>query len=207
MIGIIDYGMGNLRSVHNAFGRLGYHSEVVDEREVADRYERLVLPGVGSFARAMHNLDTLGWSDYLREVSSEGRPLLGICLGMQLLFERGSEHGDTPGLGLLRGRVELMTVEPPHKIPHVGWNGLIYARPHALFEGVKEHVDFYFVHSYECIAEDPDTVVATCGHGGEFVACVARKNVVGMQFHPEKSQPLGLTVLKNFAGWNRSEEC
>ena len=202
MIGIIDYGAGNLTSVRNALDQLGYEAQVFDRPEHADRFGHLILPGVGSFRRAMEALDGRDWPQALREYTAAGRPLLGICLGMQLLLEEGEEHGPTKGLGLVPGKVVLMTPQAPHRVPHVGWNQLIHVREQPLFEGVKHHVDLYFVHSYHCVVEDPADVVARCDYGGEFVASVARGMVAGMQFHPEKSQPVGLRILENFANWD-----
>jgi len=201
MIGIIDYGMGNLGSVSNALEHLGHASEVLTDPAQVDRYERLILPGVGSFARAMGNIESRGWRPAIDASVKGNRPLLGICLGMQLLFDRGEEHGDTKGLGLIPGDVLLMQPPKDFRLPHVGWNSLIYARRHALFAGVKEHVDVYFVHSYHCATRDDADVIARFDHGGQFVATVARGCVAGMQYHPEKSQPAGLRMLDNFATW------
>lgn len=214
MIGIIDYGMGNLASVRNALEQIGYDAIVVAEPQAAVSYERLILPGVGAFAQAMQSIEATGWAGALREFAASGKPLLGICLGMQLLFERGYEHsqafgeqydetqGGTAGLGLIPGQVLRMRPEPPHRLPHVGWNSLLHARKHPLFAGVKDHVDVYFVHSYACQPSDEADVIARCEHGGQFVASVARGNVAGMQFHPEKSQPMGLRLLENFVQWD-----
>lgn len=202
MIGIIDYGMGNLCSVANALDYLGLEAEIVDNPCRLGAHDRLILPGVSSFAIAMRSLDASGWSDALRQKAADGIPLLGICLGMQLIFDIGEEHGITAGLGLIPGRVVPLNPASPCRVPHVGWNGLSYPRRHPLFEGVKEHVDFYFVHSYQCEPALEETVLARCDYGGEFVAAVGRKNVVGVQFHPEKSQDMGLKILENFAGWD-----
>jgi len=204
VIGIVDYGAGNLASVRNALAQLGRDSRAFDNAAEVGGFERIILPGVGSFRRAMSALDELGWTPALREFAASGRPLLGVCLGMQLLFEEGEEHGITAGLGLMRGRVVLMTPSAPQRVPHVGWNSLIHRRAHPLFAGVKPHVDMYFVHSYRCVADDVADIVADCDYGGEFVAAVARSNVAGTQFHPEKSQPSGLKILDNFAGWDGS---
>ncbi|MDQ8021291.1 MAG: imidazole glycerol phosphate synthase subunit HisH [Moraxellaceae bacterium] len=202
MIGIVDYGMGNLGSVRNAFEHLGHAARIFDDPQEAAGFERILLPGVGSFAQAMRNLDERGWSPVLREVAASGKPMLGICLGMQLLFDRGEEHGDTAGLGLVPGKVIRMQPTPPNRLPHVGWNTLDHARRHPLHAGVKDHVDFYFVHSYHCVPDDEADVLARVDHGGRVVASVARANVAGMQFHPEKSQAVGLKLLENFAGWD-----
>ncbi len=202
MTGVIDYGVGNLASVRHALERVGAPVEVFRDPECAGRFDRLILPGVGSFQRAMQSLAERGWPDHLRAHVAAGRPLLGICLGMQLLFDQGTEHGVTPGLGLINGTVERLEPTAPNKVPHVGWNGLHHVRSHPLFKGVKPGVDFYFVHSYHCVPTDPRDVVATCDYGGAFVACAAHGSAIGMQYHPEKSQPIGMRILENFAGWD-----
>jgi len=128
--------------------------------------------------------------------------MLGICLGMQLLFDRGEEHGPTLGLGLIKGAVVRLRPSPPNKVPHVGWNNLSRIAPHPIFCGIKQNVDLYFVHSYHCLPDNPDDVIAICDFAGGFVAGVASGNVIGLQFHPEKSQPSGLRILKNFVEWD-----
>jgi imidazole glycerol-phosphate synthase subunit HisH len=201
MIGIVDYGLGNLASVRNAFDHLGFNARICDVPESAAEFERIVLPGVGSFRAAMQRLGASGWVSALGEFARDGRPLLGICLGMQLLFDRGDEHGSSDGLGLIPGDVVRLDPAPPNRVPHVGWNSLDRIVPHPLFRGVKPKVDFYFVHSYHCRPAHSEDVLATCDFGGDFVAAVARANVAGMQFHPEKSQPSGMLILNNFAQW------
>ena len=201
MIGIIDYGMGNLGSVANAFDHLGIEAEVVARPDQLAAHDRLILPGVGSFRLAMDKLDASGWSAALRQRVAAGVPLLGICLGMQLIFDEGEEHGPRPGLGLMPGKVVPLEPGLSLRVPHVGWSGLSYPRRHPLFKGVKEHVDFYFVHSYQCCPADEADVLAYCEYGSKVVAAVGRGNVAGVQFHPEKSQDMGLKILENFDGW------
>jgi len=201
MIGIVDYGAGNLASVRNAFERLDHDATVVTEPGGLAGVERLILPGVGSFRRAMEMLNSGGWTAPLRDYAAAGRPLMGICLGMQLLFERGEEDGSTAGLGLIAGDVTRLQPAPGFKVPHVGWNSLTQQRPHALLAGLKPQVDFYFVHSYHCVPRHDGDVIAQSDYGGAFVSGVAHDNVAGVQFHPEKSQPMGLKILENFAGW------
>lgn len=202
MIGIIDYGLGNIASVRNAFEYLGHDvRSCVDPDELA-ACDRALLPGVGSFSTAMELLDAGGWIEAIRGFAATGNPLLGICLGMQLLFERGEENGNTAGLGLIPGEVTRLTPAHPAKVPHVGWNSLVGVARHPLLAGVKTTVDVYFVHSFHCLPRHDADVIARCDFGGEFVAAVACDNVAGMQYHPEKSQPAGLQMLENFAEWN-----
>lgn len=202
MIGIVDYGAGNLASVRNAFERLEIEAAVLATPAQLGTVDRLILPGVGSFRRAMAMLAEGGWVEPICDFARQRRPLLGICLGMQLLFDEGEEHGRTPGLGLIRGEVARLRPAPGHKVPHVGWNALIPAREHPLLAGLKPAVDFYFVHSFACLPRHAGDVLARSDYGGPFVSAVAHDNVAGFQFHPEKSQPMGLTLLENFAGWN-----
>ena len=201
MIGIIDYGLGNLMSVRNAFEHLGHEARLYTTPGEAADCDRLVLPGVGSFRAGMTALAARGWTDALPRLTAE-RPLLGICLGMQLLFDSGEENGPSRGLGLIPGKVIRLAPAQPHKVPHVGWNALPQMRRHPVLDGIKPHVDFYFVHSYHCVPDQQDDVVAVCDFGGPFVAVAARGNAVGMQFHPEKSQPGGMRILENFVAWD-----
>jgi glutamine amidotransferase len=202
MIGIIDYGLGNLMSVRNAFEHLGHEVRFSSTPGEAADCERLVLPGVGSFQAGMMALEARGWTEALPHLIADNRPLLGICLGMQLLFDSGEENGPNRGLGLIPGNVVRLAPAAPHKVPHVGWNALPQMRQHPVLDGIKPHVDFYFVHSYHCVPDQQDDVIAVCDFGGPFVAVAARHNIVGMQFHPEKSQPGGMRILDNFVAWN-----
>jgi imidazole glycerol-phosphate synthase subunit HisH len=202
MIGIIDYGLGNLTSVRNAFEHLGHKAGLYATPGEAVICDRLVLPGVGSFRAGMLALEARGWTVALRDLIAESRPLLGICLGMQLLFDSGEENGPSAGLGLIPGKVIRLVPSEPHKVPHVGWNALPQMRQHPLLDGIKPHVDFYFVHSYHCIPDNQDDVIAVCDFGGPFVAAAARGNIAGVQFHPEKSQPGGIRILENFVAWD-----
>lgn len=204
MIAIVDYGVGNLASVRNAFERIGVRADLHADPAAIANYERLVLPGVGSFRVAMETLRARGWVDALKTFAQSGRPFLGICLGMQLLFDRGEEHGPTEGLGLISGEVKKMNPLPPHKVPHVGWNALTPAKEHPLLARIKPNVDFYFVHSFHGVPTHQADILGTCDFGGTFVAAVASGNVAGMQFHPEKSQPAGIQLLENFIEWDPS---
>lgn len=196
MIGIVDCGTSNLRSVENVFTFLGSESTITGDPALLDRCDRLVLPGVGTFAHAMTNLKSSGLDQAIREFSASGRPVLGICLGMQLLADLGTEPSETSGLGLIPGKI--VKLEADVRLPHVGWNTVNKTQEHPLLKGVKAGVDFYFVHSYYFQAADESHVLAQADYGFPFPCIVARDNVIGTQFHPEKSQKHGLKLLKNF---------
>ena len=197
-LAIVDYGMGNLRSVAKAFERLGHAATVTRDPVAIGEAPGVVLPGVGAFGACMQNLEGYGLSDPVRRVLDEGRPFLGICVGMQLLFEESEEFGPVPGLGVLRGRVRRFQATPDRKVPHMGWNELRVARWHPFLDGVDDGAYVYFVHSYYVEADDEDDVAATTPYGVDFASCVVRDNVVASQFHPEKSQRVGLRLLENF---------
>lgn len=198
MIVIIDYGMGNLRSVQKGFERVGYWAKITDRAEDVSCAERLVLPGVGAFGDAMENLRNLGLIYPIVKSISEGRPFLGICLGLQLLFTESEEVGLHQGLNLLPGRVRRF---PSGKhVPQIGWNQIHFKKENPLLEGIPDGSFFYFVHSYYVDPEQLSDVVTTTDYGIDYTSIVERRNVFGIQFHPEKSQDLGLLILKNFAG-------
>ena len=206
MIAIVDYGMGNLRSVQKALEKLGHASRVTARPEEIAAAERVILPGVGAFGAAMANLNREdGEGPTLARVVVEavrsGKPFLGICLGMQLLLSESEELGRYRGLDLVPGRVLKFDFngDPALKVPHMGWNGLHFPRPGPLFAGLEEGTPVYFVHSYVCVPADGAVVAATSDHGGPFCAALARENVYAVQFHPEKSGAAGLRILDNFA--------
>ncbi|TMW72414.1 imidazole glycerol phosphate synthase subunit HisH [Alteribacter natronophilus] len=203
MIGIIDYGMGNLHSVSKALERLGYPYVISGEKAELERAESLILPGVGSFRDGMTELDESGLTGFVREWAAEGKPLLGICLGMQLLFDESEENGLTKGLGLLRGRVEKLTgmsaTGKRYKVPHMGWNELHVTQPGHPFMKNLSGGHVYFVHSYAVNGEEPSDLIAYADYYERVPAVVAKENVWGTQFHPEKSGPVGVTLLNNFA--------
>lgn len=198
-VAIVDYGVANLDSVARAVEECGGRPLVTDQpRDVASA-AAVILPGVGAFARGMANLRERGLDRALIEdVAAQDVPLLGVCLGMQLLGSVGTEGGtETPGLGLVPGRVER--IEPGElRVPHVGWNEAHQVRPHTLFDGIADARDFYFLHAYELRCEDPADIIATTPYGSDLVAAVARGTVAGVQFHPEKSQRTGFALLSNF---------
>ena len=195
MIAIVDYGIGNLGSVTKGFRRAGAEVELSGDPEVLRRASALVLPGDGAFAAAMDEIESRGLALVLREAIERGTPLLGICVGMQLLFEESEEHGRHRGLGILPGRVRRFEGDLP--VPHMGWNTLRARRPHPVLEGVEDGAHVYFVHSYYCDAPD-EVVIAASDYGREFPAIVGRGPVLGLQFHPEKSQGVGLRLAANF---------
>ena len=203
MIVVVDYGVGNVRSVVNALAAAGAEARISGRLEDLRAAERIVLPGVGAFADCMESLLATGLvAPLAEEVRDKGKPFLGICVGMQLLAGEGHENGVHRGLGWLPGVVTRFTVEDKGlKVPHVGWNEVIATRPGVLLHGVKERSTFYFVHSYHFACADPDAVTAVCDYGVPFTAAVERGNVFGTQFHPEKSQENGQRVLRNFLAW------
>lgn len=201
MIAVIDYGVGNLRSVLKGFE----HAGVADVRVTGDAAEiaaasGLVLPGVGAFRDAAARLRDSGLDRVVRDRAAAGVPLLGICLGMQLLMDVSYEMGEWEGLGLIPGTCEIITAPPESglKVPHMGWNTVSYPRRSPLFDGIDEHSAFYFVHSYHCVVADQTNVIGTVNYGGPLVCAVQKGNVFGAQFHPEKSSTVGLTMLGNF---------
>ena len=199
-IAIIDYGMGNLRSVQKAFERLGHAAEVTGDPERVTRAPGVVLPGVGAFAACMTNLAAAGLVEPVKQVIRAGRPFLGICLGMQLLFDESEEFGPVAGLGILPGRVVRFAPDPERKIPHMGWNSLRMVRRAPELTGIEDGAYVYFVHSYYPVPRDADVVATTTPYGEEFASSVVRDNVFACQFHPEKSQQVGLRLLDNFVG-------
>ncbi len=204
MLAILDYGMANLRSVQKAFEGLGHAARIITTPEEIQRTDHLVVPGVGAFRDAADVLFKTGAADAIREHVHAGRPLLGICLGLQLLFDVGHEDGTHAGLAILPGECVRFAVDaPPHqlKVPHMGWNSLAWTRDVPLFRGLQQGAYVYFVHSYHVVPKDLAIVAATAHYGEPFVAAVWKDNVTAVQFHPEKSQEVGATILKNFAEW------
>lgn len=199
-VAIIDYGVGNLRSVEKAFAATGCEAVVSAEEKVLRTAERLVLPGVGAFGACMKALAERGFDRIVRERVQEKTPLLGVCVGMQLLFEESDEFGSTPGLGLLCGRVRKFSDELV--VPQIGWNRIHQRRPHPLFAGVADRSFFYFVHSFYCEPDEERVVAGETEYGVRYASVVAQENICGVQFHPEKSQDAGLQLLGNFAGLN-----
>ncbi|HEX4861577.1 MAG TPA: imidazole glycerol phosphate synthase subunit HisH [Rhizomicrobium sp.] len=203
-VALIDYGSGNLRSAEKALTRVGASASVTADPETVAKAERVVLPGVGAFADCMAGLRAIpGMIEALEEaVLRRGAPFLGICVGMQLLASVGREFGDHKGLGWIEGEVvRLAPSDGTLKIPHMGWNALSISRPHPVLTGIAPDADVYFVHSYAMHPAQPAHTLATCDYGGTFTAVAGRDNILGTQFHPEKSQAVGLALLRNFLKW------
>lgn len=203
MIAIIDYGVGNLASVNKAFSFIEYDSIITSDHEEILAADKVVLPGVGAFADAMDSLDKTGMISVIKQIAQKGTPLLGICLGMQLLFDYSTEGGEkVEGLGLLKGYVNHFPIDMGLKVPHMGWNSLDIRQENGIFSGIGPKSYVYFVHSYYLTAENQSDVAAVCEYGIRFDAAVGRGNIMGTQFHPEKSGDVGLNILKNFAEIN-----
>ena len=210
-VALIDYGSGNLRSAEKALARAaresgsGHEIVVTADPDAVAKAERIVLPGVGAFADCMTGLTAIAGMREALEMAVLRRavPFLGICVGMQLLATVGREFGETAGLGWIDGEViKLAPSDPALKIPHMGWNDLTIERPHPLFDGIESGAHAYFVHSYKFHAEDDAAVLATAEYGGPVTAAIGRDNIAGTQFHPEKSQAVGLALLANFLSWS-----
>ena len=200
MIAIIDYGVGNLFSLVSSFKSIGVEAVVTDSKEVITKADKIILPGVGAFGDARRKLAQSGMDAVILAEAKKGKPIMGICLGMQLLFEKGYEYGTHDGLGLLKGEVVPMegVVPEDYKIPHIGWNGLIFKSENPLFRYIKDGDFVYFVHSYYA-RNCEDSLLATAEYGPELTAAVAKGNIYGCQFHPEKSGSVGLNILRGFA--------
>ena len=199
MIAILDYDAGNIKSVEKAFKILGEETILTRDFSVIERADRLVLPGVGSFADAMGHLKKYELDKAIKDYVQSGKPFIGICLGLQLLFESSEESTGAEGLHILDGVVKRIPDEPGLKVPHIGWNSLDFPNKGRLFEGIDEGAFVYFVHSYYLEAADPSIVKATTEYGCHIHASVEKDNIFACQFHPEKSSTVGLQILKNFA--------
>jgi imidazole glycerol-phosphate synthase subunit HisH len=198
VIAIVDYGMGNRRSVEKALEHVGAQPVITSDHDLIGRADHVVLPGVGAFPQAMRNIRRAGLDQVLIDRFRDGGPILGLCLGMQLLFDASEEHEGENGLGLLPGRVRRLDTRGA-RLPHIGWNLVTFDRPSPLTEGLREAAAFYHVHSFVCAPDDDGDVVGRGEYGERFVSIVERENVMGCQFHPEKSSRDGLALLRNFA--------
>lgn len=205
MIAVIDYGMGNLRSVHKALEAVGYRAIVTRDPKMIEKASHLVLPGVGAFGDCMANLHRYDLVSPIREAVLQGKPFLGICLGLQVLFTESEEFGSHRGLDLIRGTVKRFpragSGGQSLKIPHMGWNTIAIRRQSPLLDGIDEGSFVYFVHSYYVEPQDPMVVATTTEYGMPFTSSVWKENIFAAQFHPEKSQRIGLKILRNFGAW------
>ncbi len=202
MIAILDANTGNLRSVFNAVDAMGYDAEIVTHIEISDKHSHLIIPGVGSFQRVMRDEKMVAVKEKIKNFANNGRPILGICLGMQLLSDWGEEGGGSAGLGLISGEAKRMPEERDLLLPHVGWNTVEFVKNHPVFQGVKNGIDCYFVHSYHFVCNSDGHIYARSNYGTDFVSVIGRDNVLGFQFHPEKSQKNGLKLIENFCDWD-----
>lgn len=196
MIAIVDYGMGNLRSVEKGFLKVGVNAKVVSEPKAVDDAQAVVLPGVGAFKDCMRNLEEMSLTESVVRSIQKGKPYLGICLGLQVLFTESEEFGVCKGLDVLKGKV--VRFQSTLKVPHMGWNTVKIHRRPPIFDGIQDEAFFYFVHSFYVVPDDNDVVAATTDYGITFTSMVWKENIFATQFHPEKSQEIGLKVLKNF---------
>lgn len=198
MVAIIDYGAGNLSSVKKALDFLGAESEITKDRDKIMAASHIILPGVGSFGDAMDSMNRRGLTETVKEAALSGKPFLGICLGLQLLFESSEESPGVQGLGLLKGKIAEIPKDRGLKVPHIGWNSVSLKQTDGIFKGIDQNSYFYFVHSYYLKGADEDAVAATTDYGVEIECAVQQGNLCATQFHPEKSSKTGLQVLKNF---------
>ncbi|MEA1983609.1 MAG: imidazole glycerol phosphate synthase subunit HisH [Campylobacterota bacterium] len=202
MIAIVDYNMGNLASVKNAFAKLGEETVVESNPQKFQEYDKLILPGVGAFGDAMEHLRERNMINAIKEFAASGKPMIGICLGMQLLFESSEEFGEHEGLGLIKGHVKAFDTtafSEPLKVPHMGWNR-VFTKEHPLFEGLDENHYLYFVHTFHVTCDNEEDIIGESDYGYKFTSAVAHNNIMGIQPHPEKSHENGLKILENFIG-------
>lgn len=199
MIAIIDYGAGNLQSVKKAFDFIGAESVITDNPETINACDKILLPGVGSFGDAMDSMNKNGLVETVKQNALSGKPFLGICLGLQLLFEESEESPGVKGLGVFKGKIKKFSQDMGLKIPHIGWNSLEIKQKDTLFKGIPENSYVYFVHSYYLHAEDENEIATVTNYGIDFHSAVGKDNIFATQFHPEKSGDVGLQILRNFA--------
>ena len=199
MIAIIDYGAGNLQSVKKAFDFIGAESVITDNPEIINACDRILLPGVGSFGDAMDSMAKSGLVDTVKQNALSGKPFLGICLGLQLLFEESEESPGVKGLGIFKGKIKKFSSDMGLKIPHIGWNSLEIKQKDGIFKNIPDNSYVYFVHSYYLQAEDKNDIATVTNYGISFHSAVGKNNIFATQFHPEKSGDVGLQILRNFA--------
>jgi glutamine amidotransferase len=201
VIAIVDYGMGNLRSVEKGFLKVGVNAKIVSDPKAVDEARAVVLPGVGAFKDCMRNLEKMSLTESVMRSIQKGKPYLGICLGLQVLFTESEEFGVCKGLDVFKGKV--VRFQSTLKVPHMGWNTVKIHRRPPIFDGIQDEAFFYFVHSFYVVPDDNDVIATTTDYGITFTSMVWKENIFATQFHPEKSQEIGLTVLKNFGDFVR----
>lgn len=208
MIAIVDYGVGNLFSLKSSFAAIGAEVKVTADKEEIEKADKIILPGVGAFEDAAEKLRKSGLAEVIKEQTAKGKPLMGICLGMQMLFEKSYEYGEHEGLGLIKGSVRPISdvIPSDYKVPHIGWNSLVFKKDSPLFKYISEGDCVYFVHSFYA-ADCDNSVIASAEYGAELTAAVADGNVFGCQFHPEKSGKVGLNILKAFVEMEVDSVC
>ena len=202
MIAILDTNIGNLRSVHNAINLLGFDNKIITHLDISDDYTHLIIPGVGSFPYAMQQKDSDTIKEKINKFADSKRPMLGICLGMQLMSDFGEEGKGAKGFGLIAGKVIRIPNSKELILPHVGWNTVNFKKKHPVFEGIKNGLDYYFVHSYHFQTNNKEYILGVSHYGSDFISIVGKDNLIGFQFHPEKSQKNGLKLLENFCKWD-----
>ncbi len=202
MIGILNLEIGNIGSIANAIYEVGFDYEIIDTSGSWDHLTHLVLPGVGNFKTAMNFVNKHSLADPINAFSDSGRPIMGICLGMQLLMSRSHEGGINSGLNLIPGQVEKLVTSDSYPVPHVGWNSVSLEKEHPVLSGIKPDRDYYFVHSYHALCDDTTHEFGKTYYGDSITTIIAKKNIIGFQFHPEKSQVNGLKIIENFCHWN-----
>ena len=204
MIAIPNYGLGNVGSLINSLNKIDVKFTLISNPELLKNFDKIILPGVGTFSKGINKLEMLGWTKPLNQFNSEKKPILGICLGMQLLFDRSDEFNEKniKGLGFIDGEVKMLKSNSNFKIPHMGWNNIKVKNNHQIFSGISPNVDYYFVHSYACYPKQQKNILSTTNHYESFVSSINKENIIAFQFHPEKSPPSGLKILKNFIEWN-----
>lgn len=204
MIAILDIDTGNLRSLINAISLFTTNFEVINPNQLSDKNTHVIIPGVGNYKKVMSNLRAKDYDKKIKEFSNKNKPILGICVGMQILSSFGYEDEKTEGLNIIEGIVEVMKSDESYHLPHVGWNSALFKKNHPILKNIdlEKIIDYYFVHSYEFIPKRNENILSVTQYKNEFCSMVCQKNVLGVQFHPEKSQKNGLKILKNFIEWD-----
>jgi glutamine amidotransferase len=202
MIAILDSNMGNLKSVYHGVDTMGFDCEIIESNQISEKHTHMIIPGVGNYHQVMSSNQISDIKIKVKEFADSAKPILGICLGIQLLSDFCQEGGGSEGFGLIHGEVIRMGESSSIRLPHVGWNSVHFSQDHPIFSGLKNNLDFYFVHSFHFNCKNKTNSYATTSHGNDFTSIVAEENIVGVQFHPEKSQSNGLKMLENFCSWN-----